>query len=135
MTPPASPTTVQSAPPIYVPPPSTSPVAPVNQTAPAMVNEPDVKMGSGGDVGAVGGIREFFADVNLLDVILSAVVTGTLFYMIYYYKFQVHMAKTNYADINGRLSKIESAVEAAKKKAEANATGSRQRKKGLVGLR
>lgn len=121
LTPPQS-----TSPPMYTPPPAPQPPVPVAADG-IQVPEP-VKTGGS------GGIREFFSDINLLDIGFSALLVGTLYYFTYYYKFQVQFSKNNFADLNGRVSKLESFAEAQKKKEQqANATGAR--KKGMLGLR
>lgn len=111
--------------PMYVPPPAPAPPVP---PAPIDTPAPPEKMGAG------GAIREFFSDVNMLDVVVAAFVVGGLMYMTYYYKYQMNMGKNQFADLSGRVSKLESQAEAAKKKAEANAAGNGKRKRGLIGL-
>jgi hypothetical protein len=52
-------------------------------------------------------------------------------YAIYYYKFEMTMTKTGYADLSGRLQKLE--VEEGKRKtAEMNASGGKMKKKRIL---
>jgi hypothetical protein len=44
------------------------------------------------------------------------------------------LEKTGYADLSTRVQKMESALEAAKKKSEMNAAGSQKKKRRLITL-
>lgn len=111
--------------PNYIPPPPPAPA-------------PTVTMEDGGSVGGSSGgnkFTEFFSDINILDVAISAFIVGGVLYAIHYYKFMMMMEKTGYADLSARIQKVESQLAAAKKNAELNATGNGMRKKrGLVSL-
>jgi hypothetical protein len=72
-----------------------------------------------------GGFRDFFSDINILDVVISAFIVGGVLYAVHYYKFMMLMEKTGYADLNSRVQKLETTVSAAKKASEVNATGNR----------
>lgn len=115
--------------PMYTPPPAPTPAPAPSPVPTPAIDEPPQKMGAG------GAIREFLSDINILDVLVAGFVVGGLSYMVYYYKYQMNMGKNLFADLSGRVSKLESMAEAAKRKAEANATGNGRVKKGLVGLR
>jgi hypothetical protein len=117
--------TAAPASPNYVPPPTPAPA-------------PMATMEDGGSIGGSSGgnkFTEFFSDINILDVAISAFIVGGVLYAIHYYKFMMMMEKTGYADLNARIQKVESQVAAAKKNAELNATGNGMRKKrALVSL-
>ena len=66
-------------------------------------------------------LKDFFSDINLVEVGILALGVATFMYAIYYYKFEMTMAKTGYADLSARMQKLESAE--AKRKAEQNAVG------------
>lgn len=81
--------------------------------------------------------REFFSDINVLDVAISAFIVGAVIYSIQYHKLMMMLEKTGYADLSTRVQKLESALESAKRKAELNATGRNgrtSRKRGLITL-
>ena len=67
-------------------------------------------------------ISDFFSDINLVEAGLLSLGIATFLYAIYYYKFEMTMAKTGYADLNARMQKLESS-EAKRKAAEVNAAG------------
>jgi len=122
----AAPAPAPAAPsPQYVPPPSTMP-----------------SMAEGGDVGGAAPrknpFKDFFSDINVVDVAISAFIVGAVIYSIQYHKFMIMMEKTGYADLSTRLNRVENDIATAKKKAatEANASGSRfpRRKRALVSL-
>ena len=77
------------------------------------------------DGGAVvekkGGIKEWFSDINIVDVTVSAFIVGAVLYTVHYYKFMMMLEKTGYADLNAKVSKMQSAMDA--QKAEMNASG------------
>jgi hypothetical protein len=112
--------------PQYIPPPS---------------NLPSPQMADGGDVGGAAPrknpFKDFFADVNIVDVAISAFIVGAVIYSIQYHKFMIMMEKTGYADLSTRLNRVENDIASAKKKStEANATGGRfmRKKRALVTL-
>lgn len=94
----------------------------------------DMGGGNGAFIKKGGGIKEFFSDINILDVTISAFVVGGIFYAIYYYKYMMMMEKTAYADLSTRVQKLESAL--AAQKAELNAAGrmDKMRRKPLMRL-
>lgn len=126
-----------------------APATPVAPAASPQYNPPPVPappastpmMAEGGDVGGGGGgnkFKEFFSDINILDVTISAFIIGGVLYAIHYYKFMMMMEKTGYADLSARVQKVESAIAAAKKTAEVNAAGNgklaMRRKRAFVSL-
>jgi len=119
-----------AASPQYNPPPVPAPAAPM----PTMAEGGDLGGGSGGG----NKFKEFFSDINILDVAISAFIVGGVLYAVHYYKFMMMLEKTGYADLSARVQKMESAMAAAKKTAEANAAGSgklpMRRKRALVTL-
>lgn len=110
------------------------------QPAPAPMVPPPAPMAAGGqppmpsappaappyeDGGAVvtkgGGIKEWFSDINIVDVTVSAFIVGAVLYTVHYYKFMMMLEKAGYADLNSKISKMQSAMDA--QKAEMNAAG------------
>ncbi len=76
-------------------------------------------------------IKEFFSDINVVEAGIMALGVAAFIYAIYYYKFEMTMTKTGYADLNARLQKIE--VEEGKRKtAEMNASGGKMKKKRML---
>jgi hypothetical protein len=78
----------------------------------------------GGDTGSKGksnSIKDFFSDINLVEASILALGVATFLYAIYYYKFEMTMTKTGYADLNARLNKVE--LMTSKIVAEQNANG------------
>lgn len=111
--------------PQYTPPPSNMP--------PAMADGGDV----GGSTPRKNPFKDFFADVNIVDVAVSAFIVGAVIYSIQYHKFMMMMEKTGYADLSTRLNRVENDLATAKRKAtEANATGGKlmPKKRALVTL-
>jgi hypothetical protein len=104
---------------------------PVAQPMPqmAMGGMDDMGSGNGAFIKKGGSIKEFFNDINILDVTISAFVIGGIFYAIYYYKYMMMMEKTAYVDISTRIQKIESAL--AAQKAELNAAGKMDKMSGM----
>ena len=76
-------------------------------------------------------IKEFFEGINVVEAGIMALGVAAFLYAIYYYKFEMTMTKTGYADLNGRLQKIELELE-KKKKAEMNASGGMKKKRILI---
>lgn len=118
--------------PQYSPPPP--PINAIPQPMPSQMME------EGGGVPSASGSRnpfkDFFSDVNVLDVVFTATVFGVLFYFVDYFKTMKALNKVGYADLSTRVQKIESQLAAAKSK-EMNATGGRgtmRRKRALVSL-
>ena len=126
--------TPQAAPAPMVPPPAPVAAQPMPVAAPPMTTPPV------DDGGAVikkgGGIKEWFSDINIVDVAVSAVIVGGILYMVQYYKFIMMLEKSGYADLNAKVSKLQSALDA--QKAEMNANGAnkvdRQRRRPMMRL-
>lgn len=120
----------QSAPgaaaPVAAPAPMPAPAPAPMQAAPMPIYADGGEMGDSGSSG--GGIKGFFNDINIVDIAISAFIVGGVIYAIQYYKFMMMIEKTGYADLSARIQKLESAAQAAKKIAEANASGSRSRR-------
>ena len=61
---------------------------------------------------------------NLVDLTNELATDPTFLYAIHYYKFEMQLSKTGYADLNGRLQKLESDIKKTKEvAANANAQG------------
>lgn len=92
---------------------------------PMPVAAPPMPTPSFEDGGAVvekkGGIKEWFSDINIVDVTISAFIVGAVLYTVHYYKFMMMLEKAGYADLNAKISKMQSAMDA--QKAEMNAAG------------
>jgi hypothetical protein len=129
--------TSQLTPAPMAPPPAPSGVAPI---APLPVAAPPMASAPMEDGGAVvkksGGIKEWFNDINIVDVAVSAVIVGAILYTVHYYKFMMMLEKSGYADLNTKVAKLQSAIDA--QKAEMNAAGNgkldRQRRKPVMRL-
>ena len=125
--------TPQAAPSPMVPPPAAAPaVAPM---APPPMAPPPYEEG-GAIIKKGGGMKEWFSDINIVDVAVSAVIVGAVLYTVHYYKFMMMLEKSGYADLNTKVAKLQSAVDA--QKAEMNAAGNgkldRQRRKPVMRL-
>lgn len=80
----------------------------------------------GGEMG--GGsksnpIKDFFSDINIVEAGILALGVATFLYAIHYYKFEMQLSKTGYADLNGRMTKLESDMKKKEATANANANG------------
>jgi hypothetical protein len=121
-----------------VPPAAPSPSP--NYTPPPPPMPSPSTMAEGGETGSGsgGGIKAFFSDVNVVDVTISAFIVAAVIYSIQYHRYMMMIEKTGYADLSTRVQKLESSIEAAKRKAEANAAGSgktnMRRKRALMSL-
>ena len=93
---------------------------PMPVAAPPMAAAPSFEDG-GGVAQKSGGIKDWFSDINIVDVTVSAFIVGAVLYTVHYYKFMMMLEKTGYADLNAKVSKMQSAMDA--QKAEMNATG------------
>lgn len=118
---PAAPQAAAAPSPQYVPPPAPAP-----------------QMAEGGGV-ADGGrknpFKDFFSDVNVVDVAVSALIVAGVIYSIQYHRFMIMIEKAGYADLSSRIAKIEAEHAAIKRKAaEANAAGGMKRRRGLITL-
>jgi len=86
----------------------------------------------GGTTSSKGNpIKEFFSDINIVEAGIMALGVAAFLYAIYYYKFEMTMTKTGYADLNGRLQKLE-VEEGRRKTAEMNASGGKMKKKRIL---
>ena len=125
--------TPQVAPAPMVPPPAAAPMA-APMAAPPMAPPPFED--GGAIVKKGGGIKEWFSDINIVDVAVSAVIVGAVLYTVHYYKFMMMLEKSGYSDLNTKVSKLQSAVDA--QKAEMNASGNgkldRQRRRPVMSL-
>ena len=122
-------TTIEnSAPPAPVSTPAPAPAAaPMPMAAPAPA-APAPAMAEGGETASGGGIKAWFADINIVEVSVSALIVGVGIYAIQYFRLMMAMEKTAYNDVIERIGKLESAQLAAKKTAEVNASGSRSKR-------
>jgi len=121
--------------------PSPAPVPSPQYTPPPAPAAPTPMMEDGGSVagGESNKIKEFFSDINVLDVAISAFIVGGVLYAIHYYKFMIMMEKSGYSDLSTRVQRLESQLAAAKKAAEVNAAGNAKnpmmrRKRALISL-
>jgi len=114
--------------------PAASVPAPSPQYTPPPPPMPTATAAEGQKTSVGGKFSEFFSDVNILDVTISAFIVGAVLYSIQYHKFMMMLEKTGYADLSTRVQKMESALEAAKKKSEMNAAGSQKKKRRLITL-
>ena len=125
--------TPQVAPAPMVPPPAAAPMA-APMAAPPMAPPPFED--GGAIVKKGGGIKEWFSDINIVDVAVSGVIVGAVLYTVHYYKFMMMLEKSGYSDLNTKVSKLQSAVDA--QKAEMNASGNgkldRQRRRPVMRL-
>jgi hypothetical protein len=115
---------VQTPAPALAPMPTTAqPAASPNYTPPPAAMPQTPSMEDGGAVKSSNPIKTFFNDVNVVDVTVSAFIIAAVIYSIQYHRFMMMIEKTGYADLSSRISKLESSMAAAKKSAEANASG------------
>jgi hypothetical protein len=89
-------------------------------------------MADGGNVGRGNPFKDFFNDINILDITISAFIVAGVIYSISYYKFQMLKDQKGYAEISQRIATIESQIK--KVNSELNATGSNKKKKPLICL-
>ena len=113
-----------------------APAAPSPQYTPPPAPAPATAMAEGGATSGGGGIKGFFSDINVLDVTISAFIVAAVLYSIKYHRYMMMLEKSGYADLSTRVQKLESAIAAAKRKAEANAAGNGKmvKKRGLISL-
>lgn len=113
-----------------------APAAPSPQYTPPPTPAPATTMAEGGATSGGGGIKAFFSDINVLDVTISAFIVAAVLYSIKYHRYMMMLEKSGYADLSTRVQKLESAIAAAKRKAEANAAGNSKmvKKRGLISL-
>ena len=101
---------------------------PIPEIQPPMNNS----MGDGGNVGRGNPFKDFFNDINILDITISAFIVAGVIYSISYYKYQMLKDQKGYADISQRMATIESQIK--KVNSELNATGNNKKKKPLIRL-
>ena len=121
----------QAAPAPMAPLPVAAP--PMGAPAPAPMAAPPFEDG-GAVVKSGGGIKQWFSDINIVDVAVSAVIVGAVLYTVHYYKFMMMLEKSGYADLSARVAKLQSGLDA--QKAEMNAAGKleKQRKRPVMRL-
>jgi hypothetical protein len=83
---------------------------------------PQPMMENGGEVKG-NRFKEYFSDINIVDVSISAFIVAAVLYSINYHRFMMMIEKTGYADLSTRIGKLESSIKASKKLSEANASG------------
>ena len=113
-----------SAPAPQVPPMSAGGMPP---QAPPPMPPMNPNYADGGEMGSgskSNPIKDFLSDINIVEAGLLALGVATFLYAIHYYKFEMQLSKTGYADLNGRMQKLESDMK--KKQAEANTNANGQ---------
>lgn len=136
----------QAAAPIAPPPAATPPVAAPPMASGGMMPPQQPMMASGGMMPpqqpmmgggmaqpyAMGGqapmrsnpVSKFFSDINVVEAGLLALGVATFLYAIAYYRHEMQMSKSGYADLSTRMQKMESEMAARKaQEASANANG------------
>jgi hypothetical protein len=96
---------------------------------------PSQPMANGGMMGRANPVAKFFSDINLVEAGLLALGVATFLYAISYYKHEIQMSKSGYADLSGRMQKLESEMAAKKAQemaANANSTARRSRRRMLI---
>ena len=120
-----------------VPAPAAAPM-PMAQNPPIPA-APVSTMADGADVGSGdsggGGVKDFFKDINILDVAISAFIVGGVIYAMQYFKYMMMLEKSGYTDLSERVQKLESSIQAAKKTAEMNASGMQQKRRPVMRMR
>lgn len=111
---------------IPIPQPAVVPTAPAPSPnyVPPVPTTPIPSMEDGGKTSFGSGIKSIFDDVNIVDIAISAFIVAGVLYSIQYHRYMMLIEKTGYADLSTRLQKLESSMNAAKRKSEANAAGS-----------
>lgn len=92
-------------------------------------------MANGGMMGRANPVAKFFSDINLVEAGLLALGVATFLYAISYYKHEISMSKSGYADLSGRMQKLESEMAAKKAQemaANANSMAKRSRRRMLI---
>lgn len=118
--------------PAAAPPMAAAPMAATPMPMAAPPQPMPSSMAEGGDTAAPkSSVKDFFDDVDILDVTISAFIVGAVLYSVHYYKFMMMMEKTGYADLNGRMAKLENNM-AKKAAAEANAAGGRKQRRPVM---
>jgi hypothetical protein len=110
--------------------PSSSPMMNMGGGMPMQTQQPTYESG-GATSSKSNPIKDFFSDINFVEAGIMALGVAAFLYAIYYYKFEMTMTKTGYANLNGRLQKIE-LEEAKRKSSEMNASGGRMKKKRIL---
>jgi hypothetical protein len=111
---------------VAVPPSPTMAMGGMPPQAPPPMPPMNPNYAEGGEMG--GGsksnpIKDFFSDINIVEAGILALGVATFLYAIYYYKFEMQLSKTGYADLNGRMTKLESDMKKKEATANANANG------------
>jgi hypothetical protein len=89
----------------------------------------------GGQAPRVNPIGKFFSDINMVEAGLLALGVATFLYAISYYRHEIQMSKSGYADLSSRMQKIESEMAAKKAQemaANANNMARRTKKRMLI---
>jgi len=97
---------------------------PMQNTMPMMDNSYEMGGQTKGNA-----FKDFFGDINILDVMLSAFIVGGILYVVYYYRHQMAKDKTMFTDFDTRISTIEKQLK--KVNSELNATG-KTKKRSIV---
>ena len=111
---------------VAVPPSPTMAMGGMPPQAPPPMPPMNPNYAEGGEMG--GGsksnpIKDFFSDINIVEAGILALGVATFLYAIHYYKFEMQLSKTGYADLNGRMTKLESDMKKKEATANANANG------------
>jgi len=89
----------------------------------------------GGMPNRVNPVGKFFSDINMVEAGLLALGVATFLYAIAYYRLEMAMSKSGYADLSARMQKMESEMAAKKAQeqaANANGMARRARKRMLI---
>lgn len=94
------------------------------------------KYENGGEMGEgkKNPLKDIFSDINLVEAGIMALGIAAFLYAIYYYKLEMELSKTGYADLNARTMKLESDND-KRKKAEANANAAgklKPKRRGII---
>lgn len=113
---------------VATPPSASAPIPPAAPAASPTYTPPPPpmppSMEDGGSIQSSSNrIKDFFNDINVVDVTISAFVVAAVIYSIQYHRFMMMIEKSGYADLSSRVQKLESSMAAAKKTAEVNANG------------
>lgn len=112
------------------PPPPAPPMMPMGGYMPAPQGMP---MANGGMTQSKNPLKNFFGDINLVEAGILAIGVATFLYAVYYYRFQIKMTKTGYADLNGRLQKLEASESMRQaKESNVNAVGRMRSRKRIL---
>lgn len=85
-------------------------------------------MANGGQMMRSNPVSKFFSDMNMVEVGLLALGVATFLYAMSYYRHEIQMSKSGFADLSGRMQKLESEMAARKaQEASANANGMSRR--------